>query len=360
MLRRHSGVHRYRSECSDAADGGLHGVEGKVEVAAYRGDNPLLRHGPIRVAADRRHFEHADGTPFFWLGDTWWMGLCRRLHWPDEFKTLAADRRAKGLQRRPDRRRAVSRHAAPSTTRGANEAGFPWQTRLRADQPGVLRRRRPRVWHAWSTRGCRRASSGRGAIFLPWLGVERMKKHWRYLVARYGAVAGGLVRWPARGRCPSTSRKQPQDDASPEARLDRGGRYMRRIDPFTGLITIHPIGQRPRTRCDDAGRCSISTCSRPATATAASIPSTIRADPPSRATAQPPMPTVVGEVCYEGILRHVLEDVERFMFWASYLSGTAGPHLRRERHLAGATAAESRTARRRTAAIGATGRGTTP
>jgi hypothetical protein len=57
----------------------------------------LFKHGPIRVAADRRHFEYADGTPFFWLGDTWWMGLSHRLHFPDEFAQLAADRKAKGF-----------------------------------------------------------------------------------------------------------------------------------------------------------------------------------------------------------------------------------------------------------------------
>src|SRR6185436_5574763 len=39
-----SGAHRWRSECNDAADSGLHGVEGVVEVTAYAGDNPLFRH----------------------------------------------------------------------------------------------------------------------------------------------------------------------------------------------------------------------------------------------------------------------------------------------------------------------------
>ena len=65
-------------------------------VTAYLGDNPLYRHGPIRIAGDRRHFEHADGTPFFWLGDTWWKGLCKRLTW-EGFQELTADRKAKGF-----------------------------------------------------------------------------------------------------------------------------------------------------------------------------------------------------------------------------------------------------------------------
>ena len=91
------GTHRWRSVCSVPADRGLHGLTGTVTVEPYRGENPLYLHGPLRVAADRRHFEHLDGTPFFWLADTWWMGLCQRLHWPEEFQQLAADRKAKGF-----------------------------------------------------------------------------------------------------------------------------------------------------------------------------------------------------------------------------------------------------------------------
>ena len=43
-----------------------------------------------------RHFEHEDSTPFFWLGDTWWMALSR-MHWPGDFKELVADRKEKGF-----------------------------------------------------------------------------------------------------------------------------------------------------------------------------------------------------------------------------------------------------------------------
>ena len=75
------GTYQFRSDCSQPNDAGLHGVTGKVEVKPYTGQNPLYLHGPIRVAPNRRTLEHADGTPFFWLGDTWWMGLCHRLHW---------------------------------------------------------------------------------------------------------------------------------------------------------------------------------------------------------------------------------------------------------------------------------------
>ena len=73
------GKYTYRVECSDKANSGLNGKEETLSVTDYKGDNPLLKHGFLRVSQDKRHFEHADGTPFFWLGDTWWKGLSGRI-----------------------------------------------------------------------------------------------------------------------------------------------------------------------------------------------------------------------------------------------------------------------------------------
>ena len=41
------------------------------------GETPFERHGPVRLAANKRHLEHTDGTPFFWLADTAWNGPLR-------------------------------------------------------------------------------------------------------------------------------------------------------------------------------------------------------------------------------------------------------------------------------------------
>src|SRR5437868_9326707 len=62
------GIHRWRSACNNPNDRGLHGLQGTVEVTAFTGENPLFRHGPLRVSADKRHLQHIDGTSFFWLG----------------------------------------------------------------------------------------------------------------------------------------------------------------------------------------------------------------------------------------------------------------------------------------------------
>ena len=121
------GVYTWKLDCSDTSNSRLHGVEGKIEVIAYRGENVLYRHGPVRVTGNRRRFEHADGTPFFWLADTWWKNLCKRMTW-EGFQELTADRKAKGFSviqivcgPYPD-----ENMLAPSWE---NEAGKPYESR---------------------------------------------------------------------------------------------------------------------------------------------------------------------------------------------------------------------------------------
>ena len=68
------GAWAWRTQCSNPADAGLHNVSGTLQVVPYAsGANPLFVHGPLRVRGDGRRFQHADGTPFRWLGDTAWM-----------------------------------------------------------------------------------------------------------------------------------------------------------------------------------------------------------------------------------------------------------------------------------------------
>lgn len=64
----------YQTDCSNPADGGLHQRRGTFECHPYDGENPLYRHGQIRVAASGRHLEHQDSKPFFFLADTTWHG----------------------------------------------------------------------------------------------------------------------------------------------------------------------------------------------------------------------------------------------------------------------------------------------
>ena len=179
------GTHRWQSVCNDLNDTGLHGVTGVVEITPYSGDNALFKHGPVRVADDRRHFAYSDDTPFFWLADTWWMGLSHRLHWPDEFARLATDRKAKGFN-------VVQIVAGlypdmyPFDQRGANEAGFPWEKDYACIRPEYFDMADRRLCHL-NEQGITPCIVGAWGYYMPWMGLEKMKLHWRYLIARYGA-----------------------------------------------------------------------------------------------------------------------------------------------------------------------------
>ena len=56
---------------------------------------PFLDHGAIRVSENGRYFEHADGTPFFWLADTAWNGAL--LSTEEDWDSYLDDRLAKSF-----------------------------------------------------------------------------------------------------------------------------------------------------------------------------------------------------------------------------------------------------------------------
>lgn len=65
---------KFRTTCSDTLNGGLYDQSGEFLCSAATGLTRFERHGQVRVARDRRHLEHVDGTPFFWVADTVWNG----------------------------------------------------------------------------------------------------------------------------------------------------------------------------------------------------------------------------------------------------------------------------------------------
>ena len=313
------GTYRFRTVCSDPSDAGLHGQEGACEVQPYAGGNPLYRHGPVRVATDRRHFVHADGTPFFWLGDTWWMGLCKRLPWPDGFQALAADRARKGF--------TVVQIVAglypdmPAfDERGANEAGFPLEKDYSRISPAYFDLADCRIRHVVES-GLVPCLVGCWGYFLPWMGVETMKKHWRNLVARYGSYP---VVWCLAGEGTMPYYLSPNKEA--DTRLQKTGwtevaAYVRTIDPYRRPVTIHP-SVSARLSVDDPGVLDFDML-QTGHSDRGALPNTVRRVSESYRS-EPAMPVVEGEVNYEGIGGFCGPDVQRLMFWACILNGAGG------------------------------------
>lgn len=67
------GTWRYRTQ-SRPVVAGLDAQEGSFDCRAVESATVLSKHGALRVASGQYHLEHADSTPFFWLGDTVWNG----------------------------------------------------------------------------------------------------------------------------------------------------------------------------------------------------------------------------------------------------------------------------------------------
>jgi len=74
---------------SNPEDPGLAGKSGSFKVIDWtdieKNKNPL-RHGFIRATPNQHALEHADGTPFFIIGDTWYSAGANRFLWYDDDK----------------------------------------------------------------------------------------------------------------------------------------------------------------------------------------------------------------------------------------------------------------------------------
>jgi len=83
------------SACSDGGNAGLHGVGGSFRCTGN--DSPLAIHakGGIVRRDGGYHLSHADGTPFFWLGDTAWNGALKST--PGEWERYLGHRAKNGF-----------------------------------------------------------------------------------------------------------------------------------------------------------------------------------------------------------------------------------------------------------------------
>ena len=308
------GSHSWRTACSDAGNPGLHGVTGTIVVVPYKGTNPLYRHGPVGIAKGGRHFAHADGTPFLWLGDTWWKNLCKRMTW-EGFQELTADRKAKGFNvvqivcgPYPD-----ENFFAPSL---ANEGGQPYLAKdMSVVNPkyfdyadrrfqhladaGIV----PAIVGAWGRGDCNSMQA---------FGAVNLKRHWRYLIARYGAYP---VMWILAGEIADETKW----GQGPWAEV---ARYVREMDPYKHPLTCH-TGQGRRGAEGDACFIDFDMVGGNHDEREAVSDGTLHLIT-SACAKKPAMPVLCGETCYEGHMQQGFGDVQRRIFWRNMLSGAAG------------------------------------
>jgi len=314
-----AGVWHYRTECEDTSDTGLHGIDGTVKISPYKGVNPLFRHGHFKISDNGRYLAHQDGTPFFWLGDTWWSLMTSRVSWPEGFTKLGNDRKRKGYT-------LVQTVIGfnPETdfddVQNVNEGGQPWINDGKeyvAINPKYCDAVDKRI--KWLVEnGIAPFIVGSWGYHRKWLSVERLKAHWRYLIARYGAYPAF---WCVAGEVMMTyesySFLDPKSVLSEQQLADWASvaKYIHEIDPYHHPLTSHTPGDM-----NDLVDFEIFQGGHSGIGCLGSVPETIK----RVRERKPARPVVPAEQTYEGHLQVNYANAVRMGFWLAFLSGGAG------------------------------------
>ncbi len=214
---------------SISPDQGLNGDSGAINVrlnsAAELEENPVRR-GFIRVNSEGhragRHFQYSDGTPFLWIGDTWWNWA--KIDIPFfRFMEMADDRADKGF--------TVGQLFVPGNGWGAkatiHEDNFtridPYHIKKidsiisYANQKGIT------VWiHPWWARENMNET----------ISEDQIKRWWRYLIHRYGAYN---VIWVLAGEY-----NMHNYGGYPLSFWNEVGKMIKAEDPYERIISTHP------------------------------------------------------------------------------------------------------------------------
>jgi hypothetical protein len=76
------GIWNFKTICKQ--DEALNGLTGTVECTKYSGDLEIFKRGFVTTAPDKQYFIYADGTPFFYLGDTHWNFMAEEFDSPGD------------------------------------------------------------------------------------------------------------------------------------------------------------------------------------------------------------------------------------------------------------------------------------
>lgn len=324
----HEGTYTYQSVCTNAEDAGLNTQQGSIEITAYTGDNPLYVHGAVRPVAGGRYFEHEDGTPFLWLADTWWMILSKRIGYED-MKVLARDRAEKGFSviQLVNGMWCDCGYLDP---RCENEAGYCWKGDYETINPMFYEYADQKM--AWIVKeGFLPCVLSCWGFYAEYLGIEKLKKHVRNMVARWGAYP--LVWCVAGETCMQTyEHKQSLQQTERKSSALRAlwtevAKYIREIDPYNRTMTTHPMGgSTSLDELDDVAELEdFYTYQGGHGSDQTSISSVTKAMNQTLYHTEPVKPFINMESNYEAMCDYWgSADIQRYLYWNTMLDGAAG------------------------------------
>lgn len=230
------GPWRYTTTFSDPTDTALQGRRGAIDVQPAKGDNPLFLHGGfLKVSANQRYLTYTDGTPFFWLGDTWWFCPSTLVPFDGSSQPDCPSMFRKLVDVRAGQRFTVGQMCflgPPQIAPGFEdfvllkpeswkpEHASYWQTVDRyvryANAHGIM----PVVGMTFH----------RSADPVP---LDAFKQLWAYFIARYGAMPVGVL----------MQGEYNLEQGPFEERVEKVlalGRFLKEIDPYKRALTVHP------------------------------------------------------------------------------------------------------------------------
>ena len=217
---------------------------------------------------------------------------------------------------------------APDDPGYHNEGGYVWDAEFKRINPAYFDYADRRIFHLIQAE-ITPVIFGAWRTHLAQMGLEKMKKHWRYIVARYSAypviwVAGGEVYDPPGGQSnPGFQSSSPLYKALYSPGWTEVVRYIRAIDPSGRLLSVHEVDP-PFDDCiqdeslKDFDLFQAGHRGWPSIATAIALLNM------HYARTSVAKPLVVGEIGLEGINGEHMADYQRTAFWLSMLNGAAG------------------------------------
>lgn len=219
------GEWRYATRFSCAGDRGLNQRQGALQVGPPEAGNPLRQHGGIlKVGPTRRFLTYTDGTPFFWLADTWWAAPSANTPLA-VFRTLVDARLAQGYT-------AFQAHGFRPISSDSGVGAF---EAFRTNTVEALQ-----YWRA--TDEYLAYADEKGLVGAMGFGVASMfddwpqkdlQKLWRYYIARYGAYAVTFL----------LTQEYNIGQGAPERHIPKMlalGAFIKATDPYKRAITAHP------------------------------------------------------------------------------------------------------------------------
>ena len=311
------GKHKYITISNDDS---LNGISGEMDITKEQTENPLYLHGAVCRFGQNMHLSHKDGTPFYWLADTWWMALTKRLTFPKDFMTLLDDRIAKDCN--VFDKLQVFIRITMFDPRGENEAGFPWKEDLSSINPEYFDKADERIMMLVD-KAVMPCIVGSWGFYMSYAGKDTLKKHWRYIIARWGAMP---VCWCVAGEA---NMAFYNDHVSYEEHIRQSRKdwnemtlHIKKTDPYGRLITIHPF---PATdgydQIENGDLLDINMLQTDHGGFASLVNQMKKI---KKAVDRKVLPVINAEVCYEGICGSSYADTQRYVYLSDFLLGTAG------------------------------------